>query len=190
VSGITNDPARREWTATGIVQGWVNTPASNHGLEVKLANETSPAERTLFLSSEAAEPRLRPKLVVTYIEKSTDSTYYAPYTPARMIPGDQYAVAVTLTNTTTTTCPAASRVLSYHWALPDGTDVTNGGNQVQTTLPKDIVPGDTVTINATVKTPIQSGSGNKREQYVLTWDLLDTSTGQFLSQSDGIPGSP
>ncbi len=185
--GITNDPEWESWTVTGTAAGWLANPASNYGLLLKMHDESVASQRVMFLSKEGAEPALRPKLVVTYLEKTSANTYYAPYTPSRMIPGDQYTVAVTLTNTTTTTWPAASRVLTYHWALPDGTDVTTGGNQVQTALPKDIVPGDTVTINATVKTPIQSGSGNKREQFVLRWDLLNKSTGQYLSQTDGIP---
>ncbi len=185
--GITNDPEWQSWAVTGIAAGWLANPASNYGLLLKMHDESVASQRVMFLSEEGAEPQVRPKLVVTYLEKTAANTYYAPYTPSRMIPGDQYTVAVTLTNTTTTTWPAASRVLSYHWALPDGTDATTGGNRLETALPKDVVPGDSVTVNAAVKTPIQSGSGNKREQYVLRWDLLNKSTGQFLSQSDGIP---
>ena len=185
--GITNDPEWETWTTTGIVAGWVTNPATNYGLLLKMHDEATASQRVMFLSGEGAEPQLQPKLVVTYLEKTTANTYYAPYTPSRMIPGDQYTVAVTLTNTTAATWPAASRVLSYHWALPDGTDVTTGGNRLETALPKDVVPGDTVTVNATLKTPIQSGSGNKREQFVLRWDLLNKSTGAWLSTSDGIP---
>ena len=185
--GITNDPEWQTWTVTPITGGWLANPASNFGLLLKMHDESVASQRVMLLSKEGAEPQLRPRLVVTYLEKTAANTYYAPYTPSRMIPGDQYTVAVTLTNTTATTWPAASRVLSYHWALPDGTDVTTGGNRLETALPKDVVPGDTVTVNATVKTPIQSGSGNKREQFVLRWDLLNKSTGQFLSASDGIP---
>ncbi|GII56068.1 hypothetical protein Pth03_44570 [Planotetraspora thailandica] len=186
VTGITNDPFRRTWNATSMVQGWVTTPTSNQGMMIKLANETSPAERAIFLSDETEEPQLRPQLRVTYIEKTTGSTYYAPYTPARLIPGDQYTVDVTVTNTTTTTWNTADRVISYRWTLPDGTDVTNSGNQLQTALPKNVVPGDTVTVKAQLKTPIQSDSGNKRTDYVLKWDLYNKTTGQWLSQSDQI----
>jgi RHS repeat-associated protein len=184
--GITNDPEWQSWAVTGVTAGWLANPASNFGLLLKMHDESVASQRVMLLSQEGAEPLLRPKLVVTYLEKTPANTYYAPYTPSRMIPGDTCTVAVTLTNTTTTTWPAASRMLTYHWALPDGTDVTTGGNQVRTALPKDVVPGDTVTVNATVKTPIQSGSGNKREQFVLRWDLLDTGTGQYLSGSGGV----
>jgi hypothetical protein len=88
VVGNTNDPAWRWFYIDQIAQGWVDSPASNHGLLVKLANETSPAERTLFLSSEAAEPKLRPKLTIVYTEPTPVQTYHAPDTPAtRLIPG-------------------------------------------------------------------------------------------------------
>ncbi|MCO5974143.1 golvesin C-terminal-like domain-containing protein [Actinoallomurus soli] len=183
---ITNDPARRTFPITSLAQSWVTTPSTNHGVLFRLANDTSPAEHTTFLSREADEPDLRPQLFVTYLDTGTDSTYYAPYTPSRMIPGDQYTINVDLSDTTATTWTKADYVLSYRWTLPDGTDVTNGGNQLQTALPKDIVPGDTVTVAAQLKTPIQSDSGNKRTDYVLHWDLYDKTTGQWLSASNGI----
>ncbi|MER7107911.1 golvesin C-terminal-like domain-containing protein [Streptomyces sp. NPDC000229] len=189
VSTITNDPARQSWYLTSLAQSWVTTPASNKGVAIKLKDESAagPQERTLFLSSEAEEPQLRPQLVVTYIDKSTDSTYFAPDTPARMIPGDQYTVDVTLTNTTTSTWKATDRVLSYTWSLPDGTDATTGGNQLHTALPEDVLPGETVTVKAALKTPINSDSGNKRLDYVLKWDLLDKTAGTWLSATESIP---
>lgn len=127
-----------------------------------------------------------PEEAVEFLQ-TTDATYYAPYTPAVMIPGDEYVVDVTLTNTTATTWPAATHVLSYRWTLPDGTDVTTGGNRLETALPTDLAPGDSVTLSARVRTPIQSDEGNKREGFVINWDLLDTATGRWLSESDGIP---
>src|SRR5574341_938908 len=157
VTGVTNDPEWQSWTTTGVVQGWLTTPSTNHGLLVKMRDEVASSQRSMLLSGEAAEKLLQPKLVVTYLEKTSESTYHAPYTPARMIPGDEYPVDVTLTNTTTTTWPAASRVLSYRWTLPDGTDVTTGGNQIETALPQDVSPGEVVTVHARVRTPIQSG---------------------------------
>ncbi|MFF8842160.1 DNRLRE domain-containing protein [Streptomyces sp. NPDC015127] len=189
VSTVTNDPARQSWYLTSLAQSWVTTPASNKGVAVKLKDESSsgPQERTIFLSSEAEEPQLRPQLVVTYIDKSTDSTYFAPDTPARMIPGDQYTVDVTLTNTTTATWKAADQALSYTWSLPDGTDATTGGNQLRTALPKDVLPGETVTVQAALKAPINSDSGNKRLEYVLKWDLLNTTAGTWLSATESIP---
>jgi hypothetical protein len=87
---------------------------------------------------------------------------------------DQLILTVAAPPTTTT---HSQRVAAEHFA---------SGNQLQTALPKDIVPGDTVTIPAQLKTPIQSDSGNKRTDYVLSWDLYNKTTGQWLSASDGI----
>ncbi|GAA3163752.1 hypothetical protein GCM10010451_09760 [Streptomyces virens] len=189
VAAMSNDPSRRDWNATSLVQDWVRDPGAGQGVLVRMRDESVQQERTVFLSSEAGEKRLRPRMVVTYVDATTASTYHAPKTPARMTPNSEYSVEFTLTNTTDTTWKAADRALSYTWALPDGTDATTGGNQVRTALPKDVVPGDTVTLQAQVKTPINSGSGNKRTDYVLTWDLLDTTTGAWLSDgTGGIPG--
>ncbi|MFF0558225.1 DNRLRE domain-containing protein [Streptomyces sp. NPDC004266] len=188
IGAIGNDPARREWNVTSLAQSWVAAPASQKGVVVRTADENAAQERTVFLSSEAGETRLRPRIVVTYIDSTTESTYYAPGTPARMTPDSTHTVEFTLTNTTTAVWKAADRVLTYTWALPDGTDVTNGGNQVRTALPNDVAPGDSVTLQAQVKTPINSDSGNKRTEYVLNWDVLDKTAGTWLSATGGIPG--
>jgi len=107
-----------------------------------------------------------------------------------MIPGDQYTVPVTVANTTLATWTVADQVLSYKWALPDGTDATTSGNRLETALPQDVSPGETVTVNAAVKTPIQSDEGNKRQAYVLQWDLRNRTAGQWLSEVDTIPPLP
>ncbi|GAA4593682.1 hypothetical protein GCM10023194_58560 [Planotetraspora phitsanulokensis] len=186
-TGISNDPYRRTLNATAIAQSWVSAPSSNHGMLVKLANETSPAERVLFLSDEADELQLRPQLRVTYLETTTDSTYYAPSTATRVAEGAQTTTDVTITNTTAATWKASDYVLSYRWTLPDGTDVTNGGNQLQTPLPRDVAPGDTVTIKAQVKAPVTADDSNKRTTYVLQSDLYNKTTATWLSASAAIP---
>ncbi|GAA4526914.1 golvesin C-terminal-like domain-containing protein [Amycolatopsis samaneae] len=186
-TAITNDPALRVFGATGLAQRWINDPVSNHGALVKLADEANPQERTLFLSNEAAEPRLRPKLTVVYTEQTAENTYYAPTTPDRMIPGDEYTVPVTLTNTTGQTWTAGDHVLSYHWELPDGTDVTGPGNRLETTLPKDLPPDGVVTVDAKVRTATPFDLGNKREAFVLKWDLRDRAAGKWLSETTKIP---
>lgn len=85
---------------------------------------------------------------MVYTQPVAAQTYYAPTTPSiRMIPGDQYAIAVTLNNPTGTVWRASDWVLSYHWTLPDGTDVTNGGNQLDSPLPADVAPGQAVNLN-------------------------------------------
>jgi RHS repeat-associated protein len=180
-NGFTNDPNRRNFDATSIVQGWINTAGTDHGLLVKLASETStaPQERTIFAGAATAEPDLVPQLVITYLDSSTGATYYAPSTPSDMVPGTTYSTPVTINNTTNATWAAASEVLTYHWTLPDGTDVT-GGSQLQTALPSDLASGATVTLNAQV-TPPAPTDGNQAEGSTLAWDMYNKTTGVYLS---------
>ncbi|WP_373294539.1 golvesin C-terminal-like domain-containing protein [Streptomyces albiflavescens] len=184
VPALSNDPARHDWSATSLVQSWVSTPGSNQGVLLKMADESVKQERTVFLSSEAPEKKLRPRLVVSYVDSTTESTYYAPKTPARMTPNSTYTVEFTLTNTTNTAWAAGERELSYTWKLPDGTDVTNGGNQVSTPVPA-LSPGQSTVLQAQVKTPINSDNGNKRTDYVLGWDVRKISDGSWLSAGTG-----
>lgn len=180
-----SEVGRHWWDATSLTQGWTKTPSSNHGALVKLKDETStgPQERTLFLSSEASDPQLGPLLRVIYVDSTTDDTYYAPQTPARMTPNSTYTVDFTVTNTTSSAWASGERVLSYTWKLPDGTDVTNGGNQLSTAIPA-LNPGQSATIQAQVKTPINSDSGSKRTDYVLGWDVKKVSDGSWLSATN------
>jgi RHS repeat-associated protein len=188
VSGLTNDPNRQEWPVTSTVQGWVNTPSSEHGLLVRESSETSPAEQELFLDTSAAEPALRPELVVIYLDTVPEDTYYVPGLPPHLTSATSYSVPVTVTNTTGTTLSSSNWVLSYHWTLPDGTDVSNSGNQVQTSLPSSLAAGDTVTVNANLTTPDTSATGNERTAYSLGWDLYNKSTGTWLSGTNsGVP---
>ncbi|MGW0731156.1 golvesin C-terminal-like domain-containing protein [Streptomyces sp. NPDC002851] len=181
---MTNDPARHDWNVTSLAQSWVTTPSSQKGVAIKMADEATTQERTLFLSSEGDEQRLRPKIVVTYTDSTTRSTYYAPKTPSRMTPNTAYTVDFTVTNTTDAAWADGERELSYTWKLPDGTDVTTGGNQLATAIPA-LLPGDSATIQAQVKTPINSDSGNKRTEYVLGWDVRTVADGTWLSAGTG-----
>ncbi|MGW5366552.1 DNRLRE domain-containing protein [Actinopolymorpha pittospori] len=182
-------PSWQAWDVADAVRGWQAAPTSNQGLLLKLANEASPTEGVRFMSAEASGPSatLRPRLAVTYLEKTAESTYFAPYTPARMVPGDTYPVDVTVSNTTASTLPSADWALSYRWTLPDGSDATKAGSPLQTALPKNLVSGDTVTVKAQLKAPINSESGNKRDDYVLKWELFNKVTGEWLSEAAQIP---
>jgi RHS repeat-associated protein len=186
VPQITDEVGRHWWDATSLMQSWVKTPTGNKGVAVKLKDETTtgPQERTLFLSAEASDPQLRPYMQVIYVDSTTEDTYYAPTTPARMTPNSQYTVEFTVTNTTATAWAAGERELSYTWKLPDGTDVTTGGNQLATAIPA-LLPGKSATIQAQVKTPINSDEGNKRTDYVLGWDVRKISDGSWLSAGTG-----
>ncbi|MGP3926293.1 golvesin C-terminal-like domain-containing protein [Streptomyces sp. 8N616] len=181
-----SEVGRQSWDATSLTQGWIKTPSSNKGALVRLKDESStgPQERTLFLASEAADYQLGPLLRVIYVDSTTEDTYYAPTTPARMTPNSTYTVEFTVTNTTNTAWAAGERELSYTWKLPDGTDATTGGNQLKTAIPA-LPPGESATIQAQVKTPINSASGNKRTDYVLGWDVRKVADGSWLSAGTG-----
>ncbi|MER6617024.1 DNRLRE domain-containing protein [Streptomyces xantholiticus] len=186
VPAFNTDLGRHWWDATSLTQSWVKTPTSNKGTLIKLKDEstTGPQERSIFLSSAAPDPQLRPLLRVIYVDSTTEDTYYAPTTPARMTPNTTYTVEFTVTNTTSTAWAAGERELSYTWKLPDGTDVTTGGNQLETAIPA-LLPGKSATIQAKVATPINSDSGNKRNEYVLGWDIRKIADGTWLSAGTG-----
>ncbi|MDQ1008833.1 RHS repeat-associated protein [Streptomyces sp. V4I23] len=186
VPAFNTDLGRHWWDATSLTQGWVKTPTSNKGTLIKLKDEstTGPQERSIFLSAAAPDPQLRPLLRVIYVDSTTEDTYYAPTTPARMTPNTTYTVEFTVTNTTSTAWATGERELSYTWKLPDGTDVTTGGNQLKTAIPA-LLPGKSATIQAKVATPINSDSGNKRNEYVLGWDVRKISDGTWLSAGTG-----
>ncbi|MFI9771096.1 DNRLRE domain-containing protein [Streptomyces sp. NPDC052415] len=181
-----SDVGRHWWDATSLTQSWIKTPTSNKGAMVKLKDETGagPQEQTVFLASEAADQQIGPLLRVIYVDSTTEDTYYAPQTPARMTPNSTYTVDFTVTNTTSTAWATGERQLSYTWQLPDGTDATTGGNQLSTAIPA-LSPGQSATIKAQVRTPINSGSGNRRTEYALGWDVRKVSDGSWLSAGTG-----
>ena len=124
VTGLNNneEPKWRTWRGANLntaVQTWVANPSTNFGFLLKLANEASTAERSLFLSSEAGEPLLTPRLTLPYTEKTPANTYHAAATPERITAGDTTTLPVTVTNTTTQTlwasgsCPLDQYKASY-----------------------------------------------------------------------------
>jgi RHS repeat-associated protein len=178
-TNFTNDPRRRNFTATSLAQQWVTTPSSNKGVLFKLTNESTPASRAVFLSSEADEPELSPQLVVTYLETTPESTYYVPDTPPAVAPESTTTLATTVTNTTNQTLTKADWVVSYRWTRPDGSAVT--AQQLQTALPADLPSGASVTVQAQVKAPQLPAEGNPRADHVVSFDLLNKTTGKWLS---------
>jgi RHS repeat-associated protein len=186
--GITSEVGRHTWDATSLTQKWVEKPSENKGALIKLNNEAATAaqERTMFLSGEAAEERLRPQLRVIYVDSTPWNTYYAPHTPQRMTEDNTYPVDVTLTNTSDSTWPAGERKLSYRWALPDGTELTDTpALNLRTDIPA-LSPGEEAIVKATVKSP--PVEGNRREGHVLIWDVFNAKTATWLSKTDAIGG--
>ncbi|MFD3516658.1 DNRLRE domain-containing protein [Streptomyces sp. NPDC058657] len=188
VGGITSEVGRHTWDATSLTQKWVEKPADNKGAVIKLNNEapTAAQERTMFLSGEAAEERLRPQLRVIYVDSTPWNTYYAPHTPQRMTEDNTYPVDVTLTNTSDSAWPAGERKLSYRWALPDGSELADTpALNLRTDIPA-LLPGEEAVVKATVKSP--PVEGNRREGHALIWDVFNSKTSTWLSKTDSIGG--
>lgn len=119
---------------------------------------------------------------VTYVTPA--GTYYAPGTPGRIRPGQRVAVIVTVTNTTDSAWDSGEWALSYHWRRPDGDDETTWFNRLDTKLPHDVAPGESVTVQAHVKAP-RPDLFDTRTGYILAWDLRSRD-GDWLSETADI----
>ncbi|MEV4106050.1 DNRLRE domain-containing protein [Nonomuraea sp. NPDC049695] len=190
VSGLTDTAGWRRWSVTDAAKAWTADAAANKGLLVKVGNEAGTAKQSAqFLATETGEPLLRPKLAVTYAESGTGSTsFYAPGTPERLDAGATASITVMVKNTTTETWPAATTRVSYHWMLPNGTDISTPDNQIKTPLPYDLAPGAAVTVDAQVKAP--AASSNLAEGAQLVWDVQDTTTNNWKSATHHLPQLP
>ena len=166
-------------------RGWFTASAPEPRV---LADYVAAVPRQVRLPGQAA---ISSQLAVAHLDAtSRHTTYYVPDLPDPLTASRRYTVKVTLTNTTASTWNASDWVLSYHWRLPGGTDVSGPANQEQTPLPADMAPGAAVTIAAALKAPDTTGSGSTRTGYVLAWDLFNKTTGTWLSSSaSGAPGS-
>jgi RHS repeat-associated protein len=62
----------RDFTITGVAQGWVNGTLPNHGLLLRASDETLRADNYRIFATDdyAGEPSLRPKLTLTYADGS------------------------------------------------------------------------------------------------------------------------
>jgi hypothetical protein len=63
---------------TKMVQGWVATPATNHGMAIDADVFASSGSNRYFASREYPDPRLRPQLVVTYNNRITPPPVTSP----------------------------------------------------------------------------------------------------------------
>ncbi len=156
--------------------------------EMKNSIEENISQQNLFSLSNlltATVQQVSEKIRAFTEEEYQPPAYDAPYTPARMIPGQTYTIPVQLTNTTTQTWKPKEYVLSYHWTLPDGKEVTTKGIRLETRLPQEIAPGESVEVTAKVRPPIQSNLSNKPHHYILKWDLYQPKKKTWLSKKGG-----
>ncbi|MSQ27219.1 MAG: hypothetical protein EXR51_03650 [Dehalococcoidia bacterium] len=69
--------------------------------------------------------------------------------------------------------------LGYRWFKPDGTPHPEStALELHTPLPKNVAPGETVALDATLKTPQQQGS------FLLRWDMVQERTTWFEEQGN------
>ncbi|MGW4958007.1 DNRLRE domain-containing protein [Nonomuraea sp. NPDC004186] len=189
VSGLTDTAGWRRWNVTDAAKAWTSTPGSNHGLLVKVGNETGAAKQSAqFLASETTEPLLRPKLEVTYADTGAITSLYAPGTPERLDVDETREIPVMVKNTTTETWPANTTAVSYHWMLPNGTDISTPADQLKTPIPYEMPPGATLSVDAQVKAP--ASVGNLAEGAQLVWDVQDTTTNNWKSATHHLPQLP
>src|SRR6266851_3100472 len=188
VSGLTNDPNRQEFTVTSAVQSWLGTPSSQHGLMIKVQNESStgPQDQELWLSPGAAEPSLAPALVLTYTDPS--QTYYAPATPRVSAAKSTYTTSVTVANPTAAAW-GTNWQLGYHWVANDGTTlVSTPATPVYTALPAALNPGSQAALTETVATPdTVTGAAGTRSGYQLVWDMYNSTAKTWLSSGTSTP---
>jgi RHS repeat-associated protein len=173
------DPQGQTAKFTPAIQRWVDDPAANHGLLIRARDESLSQQRIAVAAGEFAEPALRPRLLVEYLEKSTTGTYYAPEIPDRVAPNTTLSVPVTITNTTGT--PWSAMRLSYRWMIGN-TDDADEGDRLFTTV-RDLEPGESQTIpDVQIRVAINSTTGSKRVEYRLELELINAQ-GVWLSQS-------
>jgi YD repeat-containing protein len=189
-NGFSNDPEWETWDVTSPVKGWITTPSTNNGLLLRMRDEVNQNARAMMLASEAEDSMFAPTLEVTYLEQTAESTYYAPSTPAQVAPGASYTTPVSVSNPTQAAWTAAEWELSYQWARANGEPVDDPAAQAVTPLPADIPAGGTVDLTAQVKTPASSTEGNKRTDYVLSWQLHNKLDGKWLSEKVAIAPLP
>ncbi|GII26491.1 golvesin C-terminal-like domain-containing protein [Planosporangium mesophilum] len=169
-------PPRPKPTTPAAIRGFTPVTTSHHGRLVRSAATLPHREPT------ATSAPLNAAVEATDI---AGSAYDAPATPRRMTPGTEYTVPVAVTNTTAAELSKAQYALSYRWRSPDGR--VQIATQLRTALPADLAPGATVTLDAHVRSPEDNPFGNAREAFLLDWDLVNTRTARWLSETNGAP---
>ncbi|GAA4572708.1 hypothetical protein GCM10023176_36200 [Micromonospora coerulea] len=189
-NGFTNDPEWETWDITTPVKSWVATPSTNNGLLLRMRDEVNQNARALMAASEAEDSMFEPTLEVTYLEQTPESTYYAAKTPTNLAPSSTYTAPVSVSNPTQAIWKTTDWELAYQWTRADGTAVADANATVATPLPADIPAGGTVDLTAQLKTPASTTEGNKRTDYVLSWQLRNKLTNQWLSATAPIAALP
>src|SRR5260370_19346929 len=145
-----------------------------------------PQDQELWLSPGAAEPALRPALVLTYTDPA--QTYYAPATPRVSAAKSTYTTSVTVANPTAAAW-GTNWQLGYHWVANDSTTlVTTPVTPVYTALPATLNPGSQAALTETAPTPdTVTGPAGTRSGYQLVWDMYNSTAKTSLSSGTSTP---
>jgi hypothetical protein len=107
-----------------------------------------------------------------------EAAYRAAENPLLLRPGELRTTAIELTNTGSKTWSVDEAFrLSHHWRSADGTMLRFDG--ARTVLPRDLLPGQSVVMQAHVQAPDKEG------RYQLDWDMVHEHTTWFSEQ--GVP---
>ena len=122
----------RIWDVTNMVKDWVRNPSANYGMLLNADVSASANSNRAFASSEADDPNIRPKLVITYsTDGSADTTPPGDVTGFTADPGPEQ-VALSWTNPTDSDFAGVMIRFRTDGTYPqnymDGTAVPNGNN--------------------------------------------------------------
>ncbi len=105
---------------------------------------------------------------------------YDPSAPTQQ----QFGVAVTVTNNSTSTFTSTGDTLAYRWYSPDSPSVVTTGPA--TPLGTSLAPGSSVTLNLLVPPPTLPAGVNAAE-YQLMFDLYDAASGSWFAARGNVP---
>ncbi len=142
------------------------------GQAVFAAVPTSPTlSATKQAPASASDLRARAPLATQMMLDPGPVLLAANELPVRFLPGTTITTPVRVTNTYSTTLPATYQV-SYRWTeVGSTTDITTPGDRNYAPLGAALAPGQSVTVQLQVRTPINSDSGAKRLDYDFYLDL-------------------
>ncbi|MEU6051075.1 LamG-like jellyroll fold domain-containing protein [Streptomyces xanthochromogenes] len=158
-----------------LVDDWTHRRKPNYGLALK----TSTSDSTSWKQFGSANyPGGKPSLNVTWVKYG--ATYKTSGFVTPVTATSEGSMNVTVTNQGQETWTKGGNYdLQYNLYDPSGKELTNSGNVRKTLMPRDVPPGDTVTLTANIA-PMAPGT------YVLEWTMNDLKGNRFTSV--GVPG--
>jgi RHS repeat-associated protein len=158
-----------------LVDDWTHGRKANYGLAVKASTSDSYGWKQ-FGSSRY--PNGKPSLDVTWTKYG--ATYKAGQLTVPVTATTEGSQRITVTNQGRETwVKGGNYQLTYKLYNSAGTELTSSSLRRFTTMPQNVAPGASVTVNAKIA-PLQPGT------YSVVWSMTDYGTRRFTT--DGIPG--